>query len=102
MFSSTQTIHQKIPLNHNASPSKQEQTPQYPELGWYRRWSKPLLSLHLFVCLVWLYLFQSTKEPPFWMWQVWIMSILAIQFTWGFTVGLIVGRIAGSWGVYGE
>lgn len=56
-----------------------------------RRWGKPLLWLHLFVCCVWLYLFHAHHEPPGWMGHVIVFSILAIQFTWGFTVGLIVG-----------
>lgn len=56
-----------------------------------RRSSKLLLWIHLFVCLVWLYLFQATAQPPAWMIHVFIWSVLAIQFTWGFTVGLIVG-----------
>ena len=56
-----------------------------------RRWGKPLLWLHLFVCCVWLYLFTAHSEPPGWMGHVFAFSILAIQFTWGLTVGLIVG-----------
>jgi hypothetical protein len=55
------------------------------------RWSRVLLWLHLFICVVWLYLFRATHQPPGWMLHVWIWSVLAIQFTWGFTVGLIVG-----------
>jgi hypothetical protein len=56
-----------------------------------RRWARPLLWLHLFVCMVWLYLFRTSNEPPGWTGHVMIWSILAIQFTWGFTVGLIAG-----------
>ncbi len=56
-----------------------------------RRWSKLLLWMHLFVCLVWLALFHSRQEPAEWMIHVFLWSILGIQFTWGFTVGLIVG-----------
>src|SRR5262245_35789893 len=56
-----------------------------------RRWGKPLLWLHLFVCCVWLYLFRTTARPPDWTLHVLVWSILGIQFTWGFTVGLIVG-----------
>jgi hypothetical protein len=56
-----------------------------------RQWSKPLLWLHLFVCLIWLYLFRTSHDPPGWTIHVGVWSILAIQFTWGFTVGLIVG-----------
>ncbi|HLV82101.1 MAG TPA: hypothetical protein VKT32_17560, partial [Chthonomonadaceae bacterium] len=49
------------------------------------------LWLHLFICCVWLYLFNAQSEPPGWMFHVFIWSILAIQFSWGFTIGLIVG-----------
>jgi hypothetical protein len=55
-----------------------------------RKLSKKLLLLHLFVCLVWWSLFRE-RELPFWTIHVVIWSILAIQFTWGFTVGLVVG-----------
>ncbi|MCW3095587.1 MAG: hypothetical protein JWL77_1205 [Chthonomonadaceae bacterium] len=55
-----------------------------------RALSKSLLWLHLFVCVVWLCLFRL-QELPFWTIHVFIWSILAIQFTWGFTVGLCVG-----------
>src|SRR5690242_4304254 len=56
-----------------------------------RRWIKPLLWLHLFVCLIWLSLFTGYHEPSPWKIHIWLWSILGIQFTWGFTVGLIVG-----------
>lgn len=55
-----------------------------------KRLSKALLWLHLFVCLVWLSLFHA-QETPFWTIHVFLWSILGIQFTWGFTVGLRVG-----------
>ena len=55
-----------------------------------RRLIKPLLYFHLFVCLVWLSLFHTNEIHP-WMSHVVILSILAIQFTWSLTVGLIVG-----------
>jgi hypothetical protein len=55
-----------------------------------RALSKLLLWLHLFVCVVWLSLFHL-NQMPFWTVHVFIWSILAIQFTWGFTVGLRVG-----------
>ena len=55
-----------------------------------RALSKSLLWLHLFVCVVWLCLFRL-RPLPFWTVHVFIWSILAIQFTWGFTVGLCVG-----------
>lgn len=56
-----------------------------------RLWAKPLLWVHLFVCVVWLYLFRATSEPPGWTVHVFMWSILGIQFTWGLTIGLIVG-----------
>lgn len=55
-----------------------------------RALSKWLLWLHLFVCVVWLCLFRF-EQSPFWTLHVFIWSILAVQFTWGFTVGLSVG-----------
>lgn len=54
-------------------------------------WGKLLLWAHLFVCCVWLYLFHAEQEPPTWVGHVALWSILGVQFTWGFTVGLIVG-----------
>lgn len=56
-----------------------------------RATAKLLLIFHLFVCCVWLYLFNSVGRPPIWTLHVFVLSILGIQFTWGFTVGLIVG-----------
>lgn len=59
-----------------------------------RIWGKMLLWVHLFVMVVWLCVFHSARhdnEIPFWMIEIFIISILAIQFTWGFTVGLLVG-----------
>ncbi|HZO91343.1 MAG TPA: hypothetical protein VFB38_23675 [Chthonomonadaceae bacterium] len=57
-----------------------------------RLWSKLLLWAHLFVCLVWLYLYRNAYDPlPDWVLHIYILSILGIQFTWGVTVGLIVG-----------
>jgi len=63
-----------------------------------RCYAKSLLWLHLFVCLVWLALFHWDCAPG-WMGHIAIWSILAIQFTWGLTVGLIVGpdRARRSW-----
>ena len=55
-----------------------------------RRLAKPLLWMHLFVCIVLLCLFR-TYDGPEWMAHVWIWSVLTIQFTWGLTVGLLVG-----------
>ena len=53
--------------------------------------SKLLLSFHLFVCLVWLYVLRTQHEHASWASHVILLSILAIQFTWSFTVGLTVG-----------
>jgi len=63
-----------------------------------RCYAKSLLWLHLFVCLVWLALFHWDSAPG-WFGHIAIWSILAIQFTWGLTVGLIVGpdRARRSW-----
>ncbi len=56
-----------------------------------RLWGKPLLVLHLFFCCVWLFLFEARQQPPDWTLALAIWSVFGIQFTWGFTVGLIVG-----------
>ena len=56
-----------------------------------RHRARLLLWAHLFVCAVWLYLFRAHHEPPDWMFHVFIWSILGVQFTWGYTVGLLVG-----------
>lgn len=56
-----------------------------------QRRGRLLLWMHLFVCLVWLYVFRSDDRPPTWMMHVFFWSILGIQFTWGYTVGLLVG-----------
>ncbi len=56
-----------------------------------RLWGKPLLVLHLFFCCVWLFLFEARQEPPDWTLALAFWSVFGIQFTWGFTVGLIVG-----------
>ncbi len=57
-----------------------------------RLYVKPLLYLHLFVCLVWLMAFRGMIGPGSnWAGHVIVWSIMAIQFTWGLTVGLIVG-----------
>jgi hypothetical protein len=52
--------------------------------------SKSLLWIHLFVCVVWLCMCRL-QQLPIWTLHVFIWSILGIQFTWGFTVGLRVG-----------
>ncbi len=60
------------------------------------RWAKTLLWLHLLVCVVWLSLFRGQSEPKEWMLHVFLWSILGVQFTWGFTIGLIVGPKKGN------
>jgi hypothetical protein len=54
-------------------------------------WGKRLLWLHLFVMVVWLCVLRATRMPPEWMLHVVVWSVLIVQFTWGFTVGLAVG-----------
>jgi len=56
-----------------------------------RFWGKPLLVLHLFFCCLWLFIFGTNNQPPDWTIHLFIWSIVGIQLTWGFTVGLIVG-----------
>ncbi len=59
-----------------------------------RRRARLLLWAHGFVCAVWLFLFHVTREggyAPDWMIHVFVWSILGVQFTWGYTVGLLVG-----------
>ena len=55
------------------------------------RLGRTLLWVHLLVCLVWLSLFRGESEPKEWMLHVILWSILGVQFTWGLTVGLLVG-----------
>jgi hypothetical protein len=59
---------------------------------------KALLALHLFVCCVWLVffscIFHGRPDPetlPEWMFHVLFWSALGVQFTWGFSVGFLVG-----------
>ncbi len=59
-----------------------------------RFWGKVLLWVHLFVLCVWLYGFSAIrdgKELPEWVGHLVIGSVIGIQFTWGYTVGLLVG-----------
>jgi|SRR5579871_4712886 len=55
-----------------------------------RRLIKPLLWLHLVVCFAWLCLLREYEQPA-WAGHLILWSILGVQFTWGLTVGLIVG-----------
>ena len=57
-----------------------------------RFWGKVLLWVHLFVLCVWLYGFHNIRdgnEVPQWVGHLVIGSIVGIQFTWGYTVGLL-------------
>jgi hypothetical protein len=60
-----------------------------------RRYGRLLLWFHLFICLIWLAFVRSLHsgpiELPDWMGHLMVWSILGIQFSWGFTVGLLVG-----------
>jgi hypothetical protein len=63
-----------------------------------RLWGKTLLSVHLFVCCVWLVffcsIFHDKPDPetlPEWMFHLLFWSALGVQFTWGFSVGFLVG-----------
>jgi hypothetical protein len=63
-----------------------------------RLWGKALLWLHLFVCCVWLVFFRSLfygkpdpEDLPFWVFHIVAWSIMGVQFTWGLTIGLLVG-----------
>ncbi len=58
--------------------------------GMQRR-GRLLLWAHLFVCLVWLSIIRGDERAPAWMLHVFFWSILGIQFTWGYTIGLLVG-----------
>ena len=54
-------------------------------------WTKRLLLIHLFVCCIWFYLMQEYAKPQMWMIHVLVWSVLVVQFTWGLTVGMMVG-----------
>jgi len=56
-----------------------------------QRRGRLLLWVHLLVCLVWLSLFRGSDRPPTWMMHIFFWSIIGVQFTWGYTVGLLVG-----------
>ncbi len=57
------------------------------------KYSKILMGVHLFVCLVWLYAFLVPEGGyfPGWMAHIILWSIIGVQFTWGVTVGLFIG-----------
>ena len=54
------------------------------------RWIRPLLCFHLFVLVAILALFRTSGRAE-WTIHAWVLAVLAVQFTWSFTVGLIVG-----------
>lgn len=56
-----------------------------------KRWGRVGLWVHLFVCLVWLNLMRTSQQPHELMIHIFLWSILGVQFTWGLTVGLLVG-----------
>lgn len=60
-------------------------------MGRQGRLVRRLLWAHLFVCAVWWYAIRATHMPPAWVAHVITWSMLCVQFTWGFTVGLMVG-----------
>jgi hypothetical protein len=57
-----------------------------------RALGKLLLWFHLFVCGVWWWaIHHDFRVWPFWVGHLIIGSILCVQFTWGYNVGLLVG-----------
>ena len=57
-----------------------------------RLWAVPLVILHAFFVGVWGYIFFfSEGYLPTWMAYLAIWTVIGIQFTWGFTIGLMVG-----------
>lgn len=60
-----------------------------------KKWTKPLLWMHLIACLAWWIFFRRLYygggDMPEWVVHVVVWSILGVQFTWGFTIGLLVG-----------
>ena len=56
-----------------------------------QRRGRLLLWVHLFVCMVWFYVYRAEGDKPGWMMHVFFWSVLGVQFTWGYTVGLLVG-----------
>ncbi len=56
-----------------------------------RIWGIPLLVWHFLVLCLWVYLFSPNAQPTEWMVYTAIWTLYSIQFTWGLTVGLIVG-----------
>ncbi len=78
-------------VRHYFDCLNQARTEKEPSVKNPRLWGKPLLILHLLFCCLWLYMFETRQEPADWMVLLVLWTIVGIQFTWGFTVGLIVG-----------
>lgn len=55
----------------------------------HARWVQTLLWMHLFVCVS--YLLWHVFRAPVWAGSITVFAVLTVQFTWSFTVGLIVG-----------
>ena len=55
-----------------------------------RRIAVPLLWVHLGFCLIWLAVMAQINLPQ-WSGHVWLLSILAVQFTWSYTAGILIG-----------
>jgi len=56
-----------------------------------RLWAIPLVVAHLLLVALWVELFRTGGNVPEWMIYLFWWSVFGIQFTWGFTVGLMVG-----------
>jgi|GEM_PF-2564488 len=59
-----------------------------------RFWGKLLMWVHLFWLCAWLYGFRAFRngdDVPEWVGHLFIGGIVGIQFTWGYTIGLLVG-----------
>src|SRR5437016_3234036 len=55
-----------------------------------KRWTVGLLTWHLLI--VWVYcLWDPRKNLPYWMGMLLVFSLPTVQFTWSFTVGLVLG-----------
>jgi hypothetical protein len=67
------------------------------------RWAACLLLWHLLVVVVFFRCWGGSNPYPHWMGSVLVFSLFTVQFTWSFTVALIVGperrRRKRYWGV---
>jgi hypothetical protein len=82
----------------DAGPDRKKREKEVGIMSDTKIWGKVLLWVHLFIVCIWLLFFRmAATDPgdgegmPMWIAHIFILSILAIQFTWGFTVGLNVG-----------